>query len=205
VPGYGPGRLDVEGNLAHYIDRIVLGRHNFGVTGTWDPEGILSTIPAIATTLLGVLGGHILCLRRRLPQRAALLFLTGILLLAAALVCETRMPINKQIWTDSFSLSMAGLDFAVLAVLAWTIDGLGWAAVWKPLAVFGRNALAVYFASELLAQILDTLSLHAWLYRTWFAPLASPPRASLLYSITFALLMYTVAHVMYRRAWFLRV
>src|SRR5204862_340761 len=60
VPGYGPGRLDVEGNFAHYVDRLVLGRHNYGSTKTWDPEGLVSTLPAIATSLFGLLAGQIL-------------------------------------------------------------------------------------------------------------------------------------------------
>src|ERR1039457_2926364 len=66
VPGYGPGRLDVEGNFAHYIDRLVLGAHNYANTRTWDPEGVVSTLPAIATALFGVLAGQILRLRRGL-------------------------------------------------------------------------------------------------------------------------------------------
>ena len=69
VPGYGPGRLDVEGNFAHYIDRLVLGTHNYAHTKTWDPEGVVSTLPAIATALFGVLAGQILRLRRTLAER----------------------------------------------------------------------------------------------------------------------------------------
>ena len=77
VPGYGAGHLDVERNFAHYIDRIVLGAHNYANTKTWDPEGIVSTLPAIATVLFGIMAGHILRMERTLAQRAAWLFGSG--------------------------------------------------------------------------------------------------------------------------------
>src|SRR6185295_16477936 len=77
VPGYGSGRLDVEGNFAHYVDRLVLGRHNYAHTRTWDPEGIVSTLPAVATALLGVLAGQILRLRRTFEERLVWLFFAG--------------------------------------------------------------------------------------------------------------------------------
>src|SRR5437762_3090997 len=73
VPGYGPGNLSVEGNLAHYVDRIVLGSHNYAATKTWDPEGVVSTLPSIATALFGILCGHILRLRRTLPEKTTYL------------------------------------------------------------------------------------------------------------------------------------
>ena len=126
VPGYGPGRLDVEGNFAHYVDRLALGPHNYQSTKTWDPEGLVSTLPAIATALFGVLAGHLLRLRRTLAERTTWLFVAGSLLTVAGLICTAWLPINKKLWTDSFSLFMAGLDFTVFAIFAWLIDGQGW-------------------------------------------------------------------------------
>jgi predicted acyltransferase len=214
VPGYGPGRLDVEGNFAHYVDAIVLGTHNYAHTKTWDPEGLVSTLPAIATALFGVLAGQILRLRRGLPERTTWLFVTGSFLLAAGLICTAWLPINKKLWTDSFALFMAGLDFIVFAIFAWFIDGLGWHKPARPLVIFGMNAIAVYMISEGVAEILDAVridaaggpvSLQAYVYRAWFVPLASPPNASLLYSLTFVAAIYVVAYFLYRRGWFLRV
>jgi predicted acyltransferase len=210
VPGYGPGRLDVEGNFAHYVDARVLGAHNYANTKTWDPEGVVSTLPAIATALFGVLAGQILRLRRGLPERTKWLFATGILLLGAGLICTAWLPINKKLWTDSFSLFMAGLDFIVFAIFAWFIDGLGWHKPARPLVIFGMNAIAVYMVSEGVAELLDAVrvgptSLQQYVYRAWFVPLASPPIASLLYSMAFVALIYAVAYLLYRRGWFLRV
>ena len=214
VPGYGAGRLDEEGNLAHYVDRIVLGSHNYAPTKTWDPEGIVSTIPAIATILLGVLAGHLLRLRRSLPERLVWFFLAGNLLLAAGAICNYWLPINKKLWTDSFCLFMAGLDFVVFAIFAWLVDGLGWRKPVRPMVILGMNAIAIYMVSEGAAEALDnirwnagagSISMQKYLYHALFVPLGSPANASLLYSLAFTGAMYAVAYGMYRRGWFLRV
>ncbi len=214
VPGCGAGHLDVDCNLAHYVDRMVLGRHNYHSTGTWDPEGIVSTIPAIATALFGIMAGHILRMKRDLAERTTWMFFAGSLLLAAGLICDIWMPINKKLWTSSFALFMAGLDFILLAISIWWIDGMGRQRVVKPLVVMGMNAIAVYMASELLDIALGSIhvqsggsniSLHTWLYQNVFAPIASPANASLLYSLAYVGLMFLLAYGMYRRRWFVRV
>jgi predicted acyltransferase len=211
VPGYGAGYLDVERNLAHYVDSIVLGHHNYAHTKTWDPEGIISTLPAIATALFGIMAGHILRLKRELSERTTWLFFIGSLLLGLGLICDIWLPINKKLWTSSFAIFMAGLDFVLFAIFIWLIDGLGYKRIVKPLVIMGLNAIAVYMASELLDEILglvrlsDGTSLHTWLYNHLFAPLASPANASLLFAVAYTLLMYLIAYGMYRRNWFPRV
>src|SRR5271166_4688330 len=137
VPGYGAGRLDEQGNFAHYVDRIVLGSHNYHWTATWDPEGIVSTLPSIATALFGILAGHLLRLDRALAERTAWLLLIGTLLIAAGLISNVWLPINKKLWTSSFSLFMAGLDFVVFAICLWLVDGCGFKRAVKPLAIMG--------------------------------------------------------------------
>jgi predicted acyltransferase len=214
VPGYGSGRLDVEGNFAHYVDSVVLGAHNYRETKTWDPEGVVSTLPALATVLLGIMAGHILRLKKELSERTTWLFFTGALLLAAGLVCDTWLPINKKLWTSSFALFMGGLDFIVFAMFAWWIDGLGRKKAVRPLVILGMNAIAVYLTAELFAETLNSIrwtegagmvSVQGWLYRTLFTPLASPYNASALWAVSFTLLMYGVAWVMHRKGWFLKV
>ena len=206
VPGYGAGRLDVEGNLAHYVDRIVLGAHNYAETKTWDPEGIVSTLPSIATALFGVMAGHILRLRSDLAVRTAWLFVTGNLLLAAALTADVWMPINKKLWTSSFSMFMAGLDFVIFAIFVWVIDELGWRRAARPLVVLGMNAIAVYMASEMIEAVLWTYGWRAPLYRAVFAPLPmSPYNTSLAFALALLALMFALAYLLHRRGWFVRV
>jgi predicted acyltransferase len=203
VPGFGAGRLDVEGNFAHYVDRLVLGSHNYRHTHDWDPEGVVSTLPAIATAIFGLLAGRLLQLRRSLVERTARMFLAGVLLIVGGWVFSFVMPINKKLWTDSFCVFMAGLDFTVCAAFVWLIDGQGWKRPFQPAVILGMNAIAIYLASEGVAELID--GIQPRIYRTLFAPLASPANASLLYSLAFAAVMYLIAYVMYRRRWFLRV
>jgi predicted acyltransferase len=214
VPGYGAGRLDVEGNFAHYIDRIVLGSHNYLWTKTWDPEGIVSTLPAIASCLLGVLGGYIVGSKRGFGERSLRMLGLGAVLLAAGLICNHWLPINKKLWTDSFTLFMGGLDFILFAGFLWLVDGRGWRRAVKPMTILGMNAIVIYLASEFLDEALGwvhwsgasgQISLRAWIYGHCFAGLASPYNASLLYAIAYVLVLYALAWAMYRRSWFVRI
>lgn len=203
VPNFGHGRLDVEGNFAHYVDHLLLGTHNYAETRDWDPEGIVSTLPAIATALFGLLAGRMLQLRKSLAERTTWMFLTGALLVAAACALSFWMPINKKLWTDSFCLFMAGLDFTACAAMVWVIDGLAWKRPFQPAVIMGMNAITVYLASEYGAELIAGVQNH--IYRTVFVPLASPANASLLYSLAFTGVMYLIAYLMYRGRWFIRV
>ena len=205
VPGYGAGRLDVEGNLAHYIDRLVLGRHNYAHTGTWDPEGIVSTLPAIATVLFGMLAGQVMAAKRALSQRLAWIAAGGIVLLVAGSVLNLWLPINKKLWTSSFALFMAGLDCALFAAVAWMADGMGWKRPFRPFVILGMNAIAIYMASEIGDTLLTMRGWRQPIYAAVFAPLASPINASLLYAIAYTLVMWGIAWVLYKRGWFFKV
>ncbi len=196
--------FDVEHNFAHSIDRIVLGAHNYHATKTWDPEGIVSTLPAIATALFGIMAGHILRLKRDLAERTAWLFTAGSFLIAMGLICDIWLPINKKLWTSSFSLFMAGLDFVLLAIFVWLIDHLGKQRYVRPLVIMGMNSITVYMASELVDEALSATGWREAIYKTIFAPLASPVNASLLYGVAYVALMYAIAYVMYKRNWFWR-
>jgi predicted acyltransferase len=204
APGYGAGDLAVGHNIANYVDRIVLGAHNYKHTKDWDPEGIISTLPSIATALLGVMAGHILKLKRDLSERTTWLYLAGSVLIALGLICDIWLPINKKLWTSSFSLFMAGMDFVIFAGFVWLIDGRGYQRYARPLVIMGMNAIAVYLASEFVEEALSLSNIHAWIYQTIFAPLASPRNASLAYSVCYVLLMYAIAYGMYRKRWFLK-
>lgn len=115
------------------------------------------------------------------------------------------LPINKKLWTDSFATFMAGLDCIVLAAFVRLVDERDYSKYLRPLLITGMNAIAVYLASEFLVEFLDATSLHRILYTRFFAPLASPMNASLLWALTFTALMYLLAYLMYRRHWFIRI
>ena len=184
VPGYGPGRLDVEGNLAHYVDRLVLGAHNYDETKTWDPEGVVSTLPAIATALFGVMAGHILRLRRDLAERTTWLFVAGTLLLAARPDLRP-LDADQQEAVDQLLLAVHGRP--------------GLPDVRDRRLAGGRPRLAAAGAAARGPRDERDRGLHGvgdgrgiavtfhWrepLYRTVFAPLlASPYNDSLLYAL----------------------
>jgi len=205
VPGYGAGDLAVGHNLSNYIDKIVLGGHNYGSTKTWDPEGIVSTLPSIATALFGIMAGHILRLPRQLSERTTWLFVSGNVLIALGLIANIWLPINKKLWTSSFSVFMAGLDFVVFAICLWLVDGCGYKRVVKPFVIMGMNAITIYMISELLDEVLSALHWREPIYRDVFVPLASPINASLLYAMAYTLLLWLIAYGLYRRGWFWRV
>jgi predicted acyltransferase len=211
VPGFGAGNLSLQGNLAHYFDRMVLGNHNWVVTQTWDPEGLLSTLPAIATTLLGVLAGHILKSKRPLAERCLWLFAAGFALTLVGSVWSLWLPINKNLWTSSFTLFMAGLDSLILAGLLYLIDGIGYRRWAQPFIILGMNAIAVYLVSELVPLVLivafsklsaGQVSLEGSADGVSWMPASL---LQLLYALVFALSMYAFAWFLYRRKWFLRL
>jgi len=140
--------------------------------------------------------------------------LIGTLLIAAGLISNVWLPINKKLWTSSFSLFMAGLDFVIFAMFLWLVDGKGYKRAVRPLVIMGMNAIVVYMASELLDEVFHAIrwpagghviTLHTWIFNTLFAPLAAPINASLLFAIAYTLLMYLLAYGMFRRRWFVRI
>jgi len=118
------------------------------------------------------------------------------------LICDIWLPINKKLWTSSFALFMAGLDFIAFAMFLWFVDGLGKKAIVKPLVLVGMNAIAVYMASEAV-DILFGQKLRGWFYQ--LAPAASGTNASLVYALTYTGLMFLLAYGMYRKRWFVRI
>ncbi|MFO0950934.1 MAG: DUF5009 domain-containing protein [Isosphaeraceae bacterium] len=213
VPGYGPGGLSQENCLSCWVDRVVMPGHIY--RKFYDPEGILSTLPAIATTLIGVLSGRWLTRRDVLmPERVCGLFGAGVLLYWAGCAWNMSFPLNKALWTSSFVLYTAGLSLQAFALCAWLIEVQGrkrWA--W-PFLVFGSNAILAYVLSSLGARALTMVevagptgakvTLRASLYDA-FASWADPTFASLLFALSYVLVWLVVLSVFYRFRWFVRV
>jgi predicted acyltransferase len=217
VPGYGAGVLDATGSLPWWIDSYLLAGHTWSGAPApgFDPEGILSTIPAIVSVLAGAQAG----LWLRGPAAPAVktrgLLLGGLGLLAAGQGMSTWLPINKNLWTSSYTVFMAGWAMVLLAVFYWLIDVRGWRRWAQPFVLFGMNALALFTLSGLVARLLiflqwtdpagSKISLKGWIYAQGFTPLASPVNASLLFAVAFVLVFLGVAWVLARRNWFLRI
>ncbi|HEV7903748.1 MAG TPA: DUF5009 domain-containing protein [Pyrinomonadaceae bacterium] len=213
VPGFGAGDLSMEGNLAAYVDRALLGRHTW--KPLYDPEGLLSTIPAIATTLCGVLTGHWLRTRRDALDKAAGMFVAGALAIVAGWAWGGWFPVNKALWTSSYVLLTAGLSLQVFAFCYWLVDIKGVRRPLRPFLIFGSNALAIYFLSELFSNIISSVTLSradgsaadlkTYAYENAFASWATPANASLIFAICIVLLWLGVASLLYRRRIFIKV
>jgi predicted acyltransferase len=216
VPGYGiPVRdfplLDPWRNLAAYLDRWLLPGHLYG-DGTYDPEGLLSTLPAIATTLFGVLTGEWLRSPRSNATKAVGILAAGVAGIVAGEVWNQWFPINKRLWTSSYVLLAAGIAWVLLAVLYWLVDCKGWKNRWTlPWLAFGTNAIALYMFSELLASGLETWQMagRVTLQESAFEMIASCVAnlsfASLVYSVAFVMVCFALAWWMYRKKIFLKI
>ena len=168
------------------------------------PRIVTGAAAGAALFMFGIMAGHILKLKRDLSERTTWLYLTGSILIALGLICDIWLPINKKLWTSSFTLFMAGMDFVIFAGFVWLIDGRGYQRYTRPLVIMGMNAIAVYLASEFVEEALSLTNIHAWIYQTIFAPLASPRNASLAYAACYVLLMYAIAYGLYKRRLFLK-
>lgn len=205
VPGFGPGHLEVPGNFAWYVDGLLLSGHMYSQTITWDPEGIVSTLPAIATTLLGTFAGELLRRTSDLARRTAWLSFSGSLLTLTGLLLSGLLPINKPLWTTTYTLLMAGLASLAFAATIWLTDELGWRRLSPPLEAFGRNALLMFVLSGMAAKFLSILGWQQPLYQTLSAPIPVPELASLAYALSFTACHFVLAWWLYRRGWIWRV
>ena len=215
VPGYGAGHLGKDDNLAAYIDRAVLGGHLWSESKTWDPEGLLSTLPAIATLLLGMLTGEWLRTNQDVRRKALGLAAMGAVLLSTGRLLDLYFPINKNLWTSSFVLFTGGFAMLALALCFWVVDVQGRRAWAAPFLVFGMNAILAYALATFLAEISIDFefhdaqhrlrTLHGWVYERFFVPHANPVNASLAFAIFFVFIIFALLWPFYRGRAFLRV
>ena len=218
VPGYGAGVLEVKGSLCWYIDSQLLAGHTWKgapVPG-FDPEGILSTIPAIVTVMFGVFAGDWIRSPREHYEKVSGLCVFGILGLVVGEILKGWLPINKNLWTSTYSIFMAGMALIFLAMCYWLIDIKGYKAWSKPFIVFGSNALLVFSLSSLVARITLSIKwlqadgteimLKTYLYKILFASWAGNNEfASLLYPITYLLIWLGLMWILYRKNIFVKI
>jgi predicted acyltransferase len=217
VPGYGlpgvnVGILDPAGDIASWLDRYLVPTAHLYHHTVYDPEGLLSTIPALATTLCGVLAASLLQTVRPVRQKFAILLCSGIICVAAGLLWSHWFPINKRLWTSSFALFTAGIAAVALALLFWAIDGppkirRGL----TPWLIFGTNALVAYIFSEVLAIVLGVITLshgetlQQFLFRLLPHPLGPPAFLSAIYSLVFVCVCALPVTYLYRHKIFLKI
>jgi predicted acyltransferase len=211
VPGVGAGVWEPGKDLGSYIDRAIFTTsHLWSQSRTWDPEGLLSTLPSVATVLIGIFVGEWLRSRRGAREKVVGMLLAGVVLVAAGELWGLAFPINKKLWTSSFVLFTAGLAAVGLALCYWVVDMKGYRRWSLPFVILGLNAIATYWLAELMAGAMGMIqvgntSLQGWIYERAFASWLAPLHASLGFAIVFVLFWMGVMWVFYKRGIFIKV
>ncbi len=220
VPEIGAGVFEKGRNFAAYIDSMFLSGHMWSATKTWDPEGLFSTLPAIASSLIGAVTGDYL---RQSPQekteKSVWMFVFGSAFLLIGAILDMWMPINKSLWTVSYTLFMAGWALCIFGIFYFLIDAKGIKKWAYPFIVYGMNAIFVFVLSGVAGRAMGLwkfnvmlsdgtyhdVSIKTIITQNLFDPFFSPLNASLMHAIVWISVMYLVVWVMYKKKWFVKI
>jgi len=215
VPGVGYANFEPGTNLSAWIDRLILGNHLWSGTKLWDPEGILSTVPAIGSAMLGIFTGNLLRSEKDQTTKTVWLYVSGSILMVAGWAWSFWFPFNKNIWTSSYVLWTAGLALNFLAFCYWFIDvkKITW---WiKPFQVYGMNAITVFFLSGIVGRIMymvkwngadgNVVTIKSYLFDNFFLSWLDPINASLAWAIVYILFWLGLMWILYARKIFIKV
>ncbi len=208
--GIGANLLDDPSrSLAAWFDRLILDGHLWRQSRTWDPEGILSTVPAIGTAMLGVFAGRWLATARPLSERLSGLFAAGALAMMLGSMWHWSFPINKSLWTSSYVLFSGGMAATTLATILWLTDVHGSRWWTRPFVVYGLNPLVAFVGSGMMARVIYSLwqveydgrrvAIQAMLYREFYASWLAPKDASFAFALSFVLLWMAILWVLAKR------
>jgi predicted acyltransferase len=221
VPGTGiAGRFvwdKPDQLLSAWIDRRVLGTNHLWIgSTTWDPEGLLTTVPAIGTMMMGTFAGKWIGRRDlTLDARLVAMFSVGAVAMMLGLVWNWIFPINKSMWTSSYVLFSVGMAAVALATFLWVIDVRGLKRWTAPLVTYGLNPMIAFLGSTAMARTMGTwvqpvvdgkpTPLQDLVYNNVFATWLSPINASLAYAITFVIFWYVLLLIAQKRGVMLKV
>ncbi len=201
VPGIGHANLEPGTNLAAWLDsQLIPGRM---WQGTWDPEGILSTIPSIVTGITGMLIGILILSQKDISQKIIWMFFLGFISYLLGIFWGWFFPINKNLWTSSYVLYSSGLGTMALAAFIWFIDVLGYKKTAKFGIIYGSNAITIYVLAGMLPSFLGSLRV---MYFTGLTDYGMDPRlVSLIWAILICLICFIPALILYKKKIFIKV
>ncbi|MCB0450294.1 MAG: DUF5009 domain-containing protein [Confluentibacter sp.] len=201
VPGFGPANFEEGTNLAAWLDNLLLNGHLWASTKTWDPEGILSTLPALGTGILGMYIGQILNTKISKIEILKKIALMGCAMLFLGLIWSLFFPINKSLWTSSYVLYTGGIATVSLAILYYIIDVAHLKKWTKLLLVWGVNPMIVFFFSGIIPRVLSSITiqepntaseqinLHNLIYNHWLVPFfENPLNSSLAFAMAYGII-----------------
>lgn len=215
VPGVGYPNFEPATNLGAWLDNQLLNGHLWSFSKVWDPEGLLSSVPAISSALFGILTGHWLRSKRDENEKVVWMFVAGSFALVIAAFWDMCFPINKSIWTSSYVVYSTGMALIFLAICYFLIDIKGKTWWTKPFIVYGMNAITVFFLSGLMARLLtlikwtndagQEITLKGFLYDNYFAAWLAPINASLLWALCYVTLWLGLMWILYAKKIFIKV
>jgi predicted acyltransferase len=213
VGGYSAYELTPEGNLGGYVDRLILGSQHLYKGGPFDPEGLLSTLPAVVTVFAGYFTGEWLRVQPMKTRTSINLAICGLSCVVIGSLWGFSFPINKQLWTSSYVVFTAGWALLLLAACYETIEVRGWK--WgRPFEIMGLNAIFLFVASGIVARILlkthigsgeNAPTTYNWIYENWFLSWAGPLNGSLAFAVTAVLFWWLILYGMYWRGWEIKI
>ena len=211
VPGFGAANFEKGTNLAAWLDNLLLNGHLWSFSKTWDPEGILSTLPAIATGILGMFIGQILNLQMPKIEIVKKIAIIGVVLLITGLIWNSVFPINKALWTSSYVVYTAGIASLCLTLLYYIIDVADYKKWTKIFLYWGVNPMIVFFFSGIIPRVLsfikienpeigtEQISLQKFIYDFNIVPLFNNPlNASLFYALSYAVFWSLIVWILYK-------
>lgn len=199
APGLAPGDLTIEGNFASYVDRLIIPGHLY--RDIHDPEGLMSTIPAISTGLLGILAGNLLKNKPYTGQQKAIrLAIAGIIFLLLAQLWNLDFPINKNLWSSSFVLNVGGYSLLLLSIFYYVIDVLGYVKWSFFFRVIGMNSILIYMSGHFIQWEYTTNAFFQWL-----GQLIGDPFNAVVLAICYVMIKWLFLYFMYKKKVFLRV
>lgn len=214
VPNYGPGDLSPEGNLAAYIDRLILTQQHLWAGKPYDPEGLFSTLPAIVTILIGYFVGEWLKHQPSKSRTSLNLVIFGLSCLVVGYIWGLFFPINKALWTSSYVIFTCGWALILLAACYEAIEVRGWQKWGRSFEVMSLNAIFIFVASGFLARLMiyhnigsgeNAPTIKTWVYEQFFQSWAGSLNGSLVFAIVNVLFWWGISEFMYRGGWFLKV
>lgn len=214
VPGFGAGNLSAEGNFGAYVDRAILGTQHLLKGGPFDPEGLLSTLPAVVTVLTGYWTGDWLRRQKTEPRTTVSLAIAGLSCLTLGRLWGLGFPMNKALWTSSYVVFSAGWCLLILAFCYHSIEVLQHRKWGFPFRVMGLNAIFLFVGSGLVARILlythigsgdKAPTTYTWIYENGFRSWAGALNGSLFFAIATVLIWWLILYTMYRFKWFFKV
>ena len=208
TPGIGEVRMEKGVNLAAWVDSVLLPGKMW--QGTWDPEGILSTFPSIVSGITGLLAGQLLLSKRTDYEKSSLLMLAGFIAVTVGYLWHLTFPVNKNLWSSSFVLVTSGLAALSLGACYYIIDIKNHTSWTKPGIIFGANAIAVYFLSDVISYLFYMIpfggaSLNVHFLSGLTSAGVAPKLASMLYAIIFVCINFCIAYFLYKKKIFIRL